>query len=461
MKVVLLNPPGDELYIRDHYCSLSSKANYYWQPADLTMLSGILSTEHTIEVIDAIVQKIGPDKLIARLRSDKPDVIVSLVGSASRIPDMAFLKRAKEATGARVIITGDFVLEGYESILKESLFIDAVLLDFTSRGILQYLSRGNDSRLASDSLAYRNISGEIIVGEREKKGTYDVPVPRHELFPLKRYRLPYLRKLPFVTTLTSFGCPFHCEFCQAATLGYKYRPASNVIEELKHIKAIGAEEVYFNDSTIEANKENLRQICEGIKRLGLLWSCNARVDTLTYEMLKLMKESGCYFISFGIESGNQKILDLYKKGITITQAEDTIRDCKALGIGTAAYFIIGLPGETTETIEDTIRLAKSLDTDYASFSVASPDFGTPLRDKLIKDRGPAAIGHFDRSKTVIMEDDKLSSRQIASLCKKAVLSFYLRWGFIRKQLKRLNSVQGLVLFIKDSSSIMRKILYVK
>lgn len=329
MKIALLNPPGKELFIRDRYCSSTSKANYYWQPVDLTVLSGIVSAEHRIQVIDAIAGCLPNEKVLSQLVQGGFQVVISLVGSASREEDFDFLKSVKEKTNATVIINGDFVTYDYQEVFAEYDFVDAVLLDFTSLRILDYLNvAGMDFDSPIDTIVYRSKGNTVIEGRWLKPSSFEIPIPRHELFPLTCYRPPYSKHIPFVTTLTSLGCPFQCVFCRAATLGYRYRPVVNVEQEFEYVVSLGIKEVFFKDAVIEVHKNNLKELCNVLKRLRLNWSCNARVDTLNEDLLKLMKQSGCYFISFGIESGEQGILDLYKKNITPLQALKTIGLCR-------------------------------------------------------------------------------------------------------------------------------------
>ena len=163
-------------------------------------------------------------------------------------------------------------------------------------------------------MVYR-IGKKVVVAPKSKFKSFSYPVPLHEKFPIKEYRVPHAIRYPLTSSLTNFGCPFNCTFCCAACIHYKERDIDNLIEELKHVKSLGIKEVLFRDLTFTVNKKFVMDICKRIKdeRLNLSWICLTRANLVDEELLGLMKEAGCHSIQFGFESGSERILKMHSK----------------------------------------------------------------------------------------------------------------------------------------------------
>lgn len=218
-----------------------------------------------------------------------------------------------------------------------------------------------------------------------------LPFPSRDLFDNQSYKNYYSKKFGYTTTslITSRGCPFNCDFCSRAVFGNKFRTRSavNVVDEIESVKALGYERIWFADDCFTLNRKRLLDICYEITRRGLKmeWECLSRVDTIDQETAFKMKQAGCVRVFFGIESGNDDVLALMKKQATANQAKEAVFLTKSTGIQVGAFFIVGYPGETNETILDTLRFASSLPLDYLSFTLLYPIPGTPLYER-IKDR---------------------------------------------------------------------------
>ncbi len=436
MKVLLLNPPGERLYIRDLYCCVTSKARYYWQPADLAALSGVLAAEHEVAVLDCMAEGLSREAALERALRAAPDAVVSLTGSASWPEDFEFFERLKRAAPAlRVAITGDVVIGEAERVLAEHRCVDACLVDFTSTSVLPWLS-GATGPLPE--LAWRAADGTIHPAQRQTRApAWRLAPPRHELFPLSRYRLPYARG-PVATVLTGFACPYLCSFCiqSARVMSYRYRPAEDVLEELRGLRALGVRDVLFRDPLFEANRKNALALCAALERerLGFEWSCNSRVDTLDEELAGAMSRAGCRMVLFGFESASAATLEALDKGTTLEQAERAIALCRAHGIGVSGYFILGMPPETREDGLRTIEKAVAWDLDYASFAAPSPDYGTALRERaLAEGRARPGLATFDRTRGSGFRGE-LSPDELDELLKLAYRRFYLRPSWIARRL---------------------------
>ena len=340
-KILLLNPPGDKLYSRDKYCTSVSKASYYWAPVDLLVLSGILHGKYSLKVLDAIIEKKSPGTAYRDIVAYSPDVIISLTSSATWKMDFKFLKDVKKAVNCRIVLSGGIALLQGRYILESNDFIDACLLDFTTKEIVNYIESIDGVR----NMIYR--SGDKIVEAAGKvEEGFSIPVPRHELFPIKKYNYPVSIYHPSTCLIASLGCSHKCSFCVPATIPYRVRNIDNTIDELKYIRSIGIREVVFQDSTFSADKEHARRLCARMiaEKIGLSWVCLTRVDSVDEELLALMKEAGCHTVEFGVESGDDATLARVNKGTTKEDVRNAFKLCKRAGIRTCAFVILGLPG---------------------------------------------------------------------------------------------------------------------
>jgi len=458
-KILLLNPPGDKLYQRDMYCSNISKGKYYWPAIDLLILSGTLGQSYEVDVLDALIEKLTQEACLARIQSQKYKAVIFLTGSASWPQDLDFVSRIKAQNPDVILVgNGDILLYKSQEFLERYAFLDAVLLDYTSPDILSYLA---DDRSALTAMAYRE-NETIVVRHEPVEGTeFTYPVPHHEKFPLRKYLLVHGRRFPFTTVQASFGCPFKCSFCIAATLGYRFRSVENVLEELHYVASLGIKDVFFTDFTFEVNRKNTLELCQRMvkDKLDLTWVCSSRASTLDEELIKWMHNAGCHTLLLGVESGDESLLETYSKGMTKDDLRQAFALCRRYGIRTVGHFIIGLPGETEETARKTIDFAKELDCDIASFNIAIPAPGTKLRETAIaegylKDDGMV----FDATDSYPpMETDTFSREQAWKWRKRAVKEFYFRPSYIWRTATTVRSWYQWKLLVLNGLALVRQV----
>jgi hopanoid biosynthesis associated radical SAM protein HpnJ len=205
---------------------------------------------------------------------------------------------------------------------------------------------------------------------------------------VRRYNVPFLLN-PFVSLYTTRGCPAQCTFClwPQTLSGHPWRKRStdDVAREMAKAKEYWpyVKEFFFDDDTFNIQKARTVELCAKLKPLKLTWSCTSRVTT-DFETLKAMKEAGCRLLIVGYESGDQQILKNIKKGATVERARQFTKDCHKLGLVIHGDFILGLPGESRETIKNTISFAKELDVETIQVSVAHAYPGTELYDYAVK-----------------------------------------------------------------------------
>ncbi len=460
--VLLLNPPGDKTYLRDYYCSKVSKTDYIYQPTDLLLLSGILFQDYDIQFIDAIADRLSIEKCKDNILKINPDIIVFLTGSVSKNIDFDFMKDIRgemNKLGKNIILigTGDVFMEGTPKVLQENDFIDAALLDFTTPDILVYLQGGEPS-----NMIYRK-DGKVVVGvtPRDRWKNFEVPMPRHELFKNKAYKYPFVRKYPFATVLTDYGCPFRCSFCIMSEIGFKTRGVKSVVEELSYLKKLGFKNIYFNDQTFGTNRVRAAEISKAMieNKFGFGWVCFSRADVMNEELLLLMKQAGCHTIMFGVESGSQEILNRYQKDLTKDQLRAVFALCKKHGVRTLGTFIIGLPGETRETIEETLNFSRELNPDFVAFNVPVPRMGTDLRKEALESELiTPSFDVMDQSGSyVTFKTTNLSTQDIAAYKKRAVMEFYLRPNYIFHQMQNVRSFEDLKAYINNGYFLFKNL----
>jgi anaerobic magnesium-protoporphyrin IX monomethyl ester cyclase len=211
--------------------------------------------------------------------------------------------------------------------------------------------------------AIKSIMQDLLSGKKPEKivrfpymeNIDSIPFPARDLIPIKNYNF-LIEGKNAVSFLSSRGCPFKCAFCSNNVWGKKVRQRSveNVITEIEKIKnELGFDRVVFIDDTFSINKKRVYGISEGLKRLGIKWRCFIRANNIDFDMLKNIKDSGCVEVGIGIESGSQIILDNVNKGTTVEMNSNAINLCKKAGIAVKAFLIIGLPGETRSTVDET------------------------------------------------------------------------------------------------------------
>ncbi|RME38775.1 MAG: radical SAM protein, partial [Thermoflexia bacterium] len=278
----------------------------------------------------------------------------------------------------------------------------------------------------------------------------DLPLPRHDLLPLKKYRAPLVGG-PYAFVVTRRGCPGGCRFCIKHVFygqSVRFRSPENILAELERLVELGVRHVHMYADLFTVSREQVMGLCEGILERGLRvrWTCNSRVDFVDPEMLRMMARAGCWMISWGIESGSEEVLRRVGKGIRLEQVEQALRWAKEAGIRNWGYFIIGLPGETEETIQQTIRLALRLPLDLALFHIAAPYPGSPLFFEVVEKgwfRPGTRWEQVDMDRSTVLDYPHLRAEGLERWARRAFRAWALRPGPALTYLKMLLSSPSL------------------
>jgi anaerobic magnesium-protoporphyrin IX monomethyl ester cyclase len=390
--------------------------------------------------LDASVEPDRYDELMNR-RFDGVFAVVVMSSTQSFRQDVSVLRAVKSLNPeVKAVLYGSHPTFMPEYCLKEEV-VDFVVLreaEETIRCLLRALVSGDPV----DSLAgvgYRTAGGEVRVNPPRPLMDLDhLPVPDRCLLPPKvTYFNPVVKRLPYTTMQTSRGCPGRCIYCTSPSFygnKYRFRSVPRVIEELREIWDLGYREVFFRDETFTVGRDRVRAICEAILSEGitLKWIANGRVDMVDEGTMRLMKRAGCHMLKFGVETGDDEMLKVYRKGATCDQARQAFRAARAVGLATHAHVIFGGPGETPQSIERTMEFLKTIRPSLASFGILTPYPGTRLFDMVAEKRPEIRDGSDSNMENLHVEGFyseaicQMSGEALSRAVVRAYRRFYLR-----------------------------------
>jgi len=332
-----------------------------------------------VTILDAEALDLTIDQIADHVREHRPRVvgshsITNTLNTAYRI-----FRAVKDIDPDIVTIIGGPQPTAMPAETADHPALDVAVIGEAEPSIVRLVNAIDDRRAwrAIPGLAFRDGDGVVLSGPRERIGDInDLPFPARDLLPMERYYNANSLHFRMMNMMTQRGCRGRCIFCRARHMHafQQFRPARVVDEMELIVKKYGFREVAIYDDTFTIDMDRAAAICEEILRRGLTvsWWCATRVDKVTLPLLRLMKRAGCYFIHFGVESGTQRILDNLRKDITLAQARDAVRWAKRAGLRTLTYFMLGCPGETRETVEETMRFSREVRADFCSYAIATP-----------------------------------------------------------------------------------------
>lgn len=430
--------------------------NYPQPPMGLALLAAVLEEKgFQVNIIDANAQKIEPEKISSFVKGANAAGITAMTPTIAEAINIAQHIK-KSHPDLPVILGGPHATLLPEETLNEVPQIDIVVKGEGEETFIKLLHalKGKEPLDEISGICFRKNGIAVNNPPGPSQAELDtLPFLAYHLLPMGKYKPhpPHGRSLPFAALITSRGCPYKCSYCSKPVFGYKFRAQSpeRVVEEISYYqKRFGIREIAFYDDVFTLNKKRAYAIAEEIlkRNLKIHWTCETRVDLIDKELLQHIKASGCYSISYGIESASQKILQVINKNTTIEQAEEATYLTRAVGLQTVGYFMIGCPEESTETIKNTIELAKRLKLDYAQFSIATPLPGTEFY-KLYKYQNKSPIS-WDKfiydgilgKESPVFESLSLSRHDLQQWRVKAYKEFYLRPSYIWQKIIKLTSL---------------------
>jgi radical SAM superfamily enzyme YgiQ (UPF0313 family) len=440
MKILLLNPPtrNSKKFIREGRCTQEQGVwATLWPPISLVMIGAVLEKdEHVVRIIDCPAEGVSWEDLMEEIRKFSPNLVTWSTGTPSIGNDLSLASDIKEINPA--ILTA--VFGTHVTVLDKQCMAEFPCVDFiirnepemTARELVNVLEEAR-SLEAVAGITFRDHNGEIISNPSRPfiENLDSLPVPSWHLINIGNYTLP-IKGRKFLIVAPQRGCPFDCSFCTCQTYyGQKLRKrtVNHVMEEIEYdIKEFNVRDFFFWAETFVVDKGYVTDLCQAIldKGLKISWTCNSRVDIVDTQLLNLMSRAGCWMISYGIESGEQKILDKAGKGIKVEQAYNAVLSARKAGIKTAGHFIFGLPGDTEQSMEKTIRLSRELGLDIAQFYCCVPFPGSRLYEEAEKQgwiRG-CDFSSFSQGNAV-MQLPTVSASDVNRCRVRAYRSFYL------------------------------------
>ena len=437
MKVLFVNPP-----------QTASKYKFMGviaPPLGIAYMAGVLQENNIdVEILDASAEDMDFKDVEKELLKRKPDLVAltALTPTIGRALETAQV--VKETLPDSIVVMG-----GYHPTFNFIETLEDENVDIVIRGEGEYIMLNLVQALENQSslhdvkgIVFKDKNSKEIVVNPEAPLIQDLdelPFPALNLLPMKKYRLLDM-DTHMTTMITTRGCPMQCSFCSSAAMhGKKIRERSveNIVDEIEYLKTnYDIDTIAFMDDTFTLKKRKVMAICDEIlkRNIEIMWGCTSRVDTLDEKLLKKMKEAGCITIFIGVESADQQQLDNMCKNTTIAKIENAFKIAHKLKIRTIASVALGMPGDTKEIMNKTVKFVHKLKPNYAIYSLATPYPGTRFYKEAFEKN---LIKIKDWSKytliTPILETIDCSLNDMRKIQAKAFMKFYLRPHYIIRQ----------------------------
>jgi len=404
---------------------------------------------YKVAIIDLDVEHLSMDVLIKKVASLKPRLIgVSCLSPLVSIA-VGITRDIKKSFDIPIVMGGAHTNIDPESLLKEDS-IDFLIRGAGETGIVQlmdYLTSGNIELKDVDNISYKkdgNIFHKPLSEIKEHLDEY--PFPDRSLFKNSRYYNPFSLGTKFISIITSRGCVYNCTFCNPIYKKLRKRSVQNVIDEIKkEMRERKTHNFEIFDETFNFPPEWVMEFCDRVieSKLKISFRIRCRPDFIvSEEMTKKLKRAGCYLVSMGIESSNDKTLKFYNKGYNTKQTRNAIRLLKKANLKIQGYFVTGSPSDSKQEMLDTIDFAVKSGIDFATFAILTPYPGTKLYD-IVQEQGlwkdQNKLNYEDQIGVVVplIKHPELSKNEVKKMQRRAYLKFYLRWQTIPNLIRLL------------------------
>jgi radical SAM superfamily enzyme YgiQ (UPF0313 family) len=468
-KILLLSPP----YL-DLYGELESAAGKYF-PLGLGYIAAYLRRygQHNVQMYEPEAQGLSALDITNIVKTFSPDVVglTCSTPNFSRALDLATIVR--QQSSAKIVLGGvhasalpEFILETYSDLL------DCVVVGEGENTILELVAAfENNSPLEGvDGIVFRTDSGIVTTSPRAYIQDLDIlPFPARDLIPHSLFypNLHNARHRNCLSILTSRGCPYNCTFCASRIVsGKKYRmhSAEYVLDEMTMLKnKYDAKQLLITDDTFTINHIRLEKICRGMidARLNLEWFCFSQVNVVDREILTMMKKAGCYSIGFGVESANPEILKAMGKPIRPEDAVTAVRVANEVGMKTQAFYVLGMPGETREQMEQTISFAHRVDSTLAFFNMLVPYPGTKDFNDFFADVPLDTINWSDFvavGEACVLKKSLVPARDIERMIAGANRKYYFRLSKLFSLVSTITTMYEFTNYLKGGLSLFKQIV---
>ena len=464
-KILLIYPP-DEIGVGE---KRFSRVIDVFQPLGLGYIAAVLEKSgYEVKILDAKVEGLSVEDILGRVMEYNP----SIIGLGVSTPDFSaarYLSSQIKSLGRYTLLIGGAHVSALpEETMEESCF-DYGIVGEGERTVVELvdaISQGNLQQIPKiKGIVFRDGLKIVRTPPREYIEDLDtLPFPARHLFPpLSKYTYLYYKSLPLATIITSRGCPYQCTFCDRAVFGnhVRMRSINNILDEIEMlVKDYGVRSINIVDDLFTITPQRIKEFCRQLlaRKLKISWSCFSRVDSITPEILKTMREAGCWMICYGIESGNRRILDSIRKSVTFETIEKAMKWTHEAGILVLGVFILGLPGENEETLRNTLAFAKRLPLYRVIFNILQPLPGSQIykmalcQGTLKKDIDYRYYHFYCFPEKLSFVAEGLTTDILRRYRRKAYRDFYLRPAYIAKRLLVYHEFKGLsrriVFFLK-------------
>lgn len=421
-------------------------------PLDIPYLAATLThANHAVRVFESVAMGWSLDQLCAEIARE-PEAANALYVVRTSLPtidcDLETCAALRAAfPSARILIYGPVVKPLLWRVQREPA-VDYAVIGEADQPVLELMEGAAAD--AVSGLVWRDGANWHRNAERPFEKNLDgLSFPRWDLMPYEKYTLPksaVAGTLRFLPMLTSRGCPFGCNYCPYPVgqgLAWRKRSPANVVDELEHlVRDLGVQYVIFRDPLFSANKQRVAAICEDIiaRKLAVKWRCETRIDCLDEPTIAIMAKAGCVGVNFGVESVDPQVQkNVERKPITEEQFVETVALLRKHGIATFAFFVIGLPGDTVDTILTTVAFALRLGASWTQFTTATPFIGTRLHDWAVE-QGFVAQDHYRiaNAHEELIGNENLDAGQVHRLHRFAQFmqkNFINRRGVLKNELR--------------------------
>lgn len=435
-------------------------------PTDLLYMAAIAEQSgYECKIKDYSINQESIDDLVADIKEFKPDFVVINATTTTLDADLSVCEAIKSVDkNIQIIAKGAHFLTFNTQVLEDFPSLDLIIRgepEFTLKEVLE-----GKEKPEILGLTYRQEGLPVNNPDRPFCSDLDnIPFPARHLIDNSIYKRPDNGKVQAVIKV-SRGCPFHCFFCLATPVSgrkVRMRTPQNIVGEIRECyEKYGIDNFLFWSDIFNIDRDWVLEICNLIIESGMkiTWGSNTRADTADTEMAELMYKAGCRLVSIGVESGSQYMLEKMGKKTTLDQVRNTVKIFKAAKIKIYNYFVIGLPWETEKTIEETIKFAIELDSDFISFYTATAFPGSRFYDYIQENQlfDTQKQGELYKSAYYYptVKTYALSKERIMELHKQAIKRFYLRPKFILKSLLNIRSLTELKNYFLAGLSVLLK-----
>ncbi|MFH1453836.1 MAG: radical SAM protein [Armatimonadota bacterium] len=450
-KILLINPPVIK-HLATTLPDFATEEQGFFPPLGLIYLATFVKEKMPdieVKVLDSYALKMSYDDIKNYIRKFKPDMVGVPAWTFSYLDTVMLTKITKEVNPNIKVCTGGPHVTIYPEETLSQPAIDYIITGEAEYAFTDLIDKLKDNKDLSrvPNLGYKE-NGKIkinpvqeVINELDK-----LPFPDRKMTCYEKYYSILDKTRPITTMITSRGCPFQCFFCYQKNTGWRSRSAENIADEIEECVKMGIKNIFIFDETFTVNKKRVLKICDEIikRKIKIEWDIRSRVDTIDEEMLIALKKAGCKRISYGIESGNTRILNVLKKEINLEKAEKIAKLTKKHGFTVLLDFMIGSPEETKKEIEESMALALKMDPHFVQFSVTTCLPATELYDLAIK-QGVVKSDVWKEFALNPTESFKpplwniFSEDQISQILNNCYKRFYVRPKYILKKLLGIRS----------------------